>query len=90
MAWWDRELIRKLEDKDMRVLLYRRYVDDIVMVVRNAAAEESDKPRDENDMCFVQERANAIHPPIQVAFDCPSKHENVKMSVLDLEVCSAQ
>ena len=90
MAWWDRELIRKLEDKGMRVLLYRRYVDDIVMIVRNAAAEESDKPRDESNMCVVQETANTIHPSIQVTFDCPSKHENVKMPVLDLEVWPAQ
>ena len=61
MAWWDRELIRKLENKGMIVLLYTIYVDDIV---RSTAAEESDKPRDESDMCFVQESANTIHPSI--------------------------
>ena len=41
-------------------------------------------------MCFVQETASTIHPSIQVTFDCPSKHENVKMPVLDLEVWPAQ
>ena len=35
-------------------------------------------------MCVVQEVANTIHLSIEVTFDCPSKHEDLKMPVLDM------
>ena len=41
-------------------------------------------------MRIVQETANTVHPSIEVTFDCPSMHEDVKMPVLDLEVWPAQ
>ena len=88
MAWWDRQLIEKLEAAVMKVLLYKRkrYVDDIRLVVRNMVrGESSGKPREEANMCVVQEVANTIHPSIEVTFDCPSKNENLKMPVLDLK-----
>ena len=86
MAWWDRQLIEKLEAAGMKVLLYKRYVDDIILVVRNTVrGQSSSKPRDEANMCTVQEVANTIHPSIEVTFDCPSKHEDLKMPVLDLK-----
>ena len=47
--------------------------------------ESGDKPRDEANMCVVQEVANTIHPSIEVTYDCPSKHEDLKMPVLDLK-----
>ena len=88
MAWWDKQLIARLEARGMKMLLYKRYVDDIVLVVRNMVRDDSGKPRDESNMCMVQEVANTIHPSIEVTFDCPSKHEDIKMPVLDLKVWS--
>ena len=85
MAWWDRQLIQKLETKEMKVLLYLRYVDDIVMVNKNMK-DDGDKPRDEANMKIVQTIANTIHPSIEVTFDCPSLHDDQKMPVLDLKV----
>ena len=41
MSWWDRQLIEKLEATGMDVLLYKRYVDDIILKVRNLARNES-------------------------------------------------
>ena len=79
-------LIEKLEATGMKVLLYKRYVDDINLVVKNMVRDVSgDKPRDEANMCVVQEVANTIHPSVEVTFDCPSKHEDLKMPVLDLK-----
>ena len=70
----------------MKVLLYKRYVDDINLVVKNMVRDVSgDKPRDEANMYMVQEVANTIHPSVEVTFDCPSKHEDLKMPVLDLK-----
>ena len=34
MMWWDREFLRRLERQGIRVLLYKRYVDDITIVFR--------------------------------------------------------
>ena len=90
MAWWDKQLIKKLEEKGMRVLLYKRYVDDIILVVKNTVATECGRPRDESNMLIVQETANNIHTSIEVTFDCPSMHEDVKMPVLDLKVWPTQ
>ena len=51
----------------MKVLLYKRYVDDINLVVKNMVRDVSgDKPRDEANMCVVQEVANTIHPSVEV------------------------
>ena len=44
-----------------------RYVDDINIVVKNMTARvESDKPKDETNMLFVQQIATIIDPLIQV------------------------
>ena len=34
MMWWDREFLRRLERQGIRVLLYKRYVDDIIIVFK--------------------------------------------------------
>ena len=34
MRWWDRELLKKLEEVGMEVKMYERYVDDIDMCVK--------------------------------------------------------
>ena len=89
MVWWDRELIKRLEARGMKVLLYLRYVDDINIVVKNVSrstGSESLRPRDEANMLIVQEVANGIHPSIQVTIDYPSGHSDLKMPILDLKV----
>ena len=41
MTWWDKELLRKLEELNIEVLLYKRYVDDvnIIFVAPDAKTE---------------------------------------------------
>ena len=93
MVWWDQQMIKKLEANGMRVLLYLRYVDDIIVVVRDMSVNQDvggAQPRDETNMLKVQEVANTIHPSIQVTIDCPSRHEDAKMPVLDLKAWPTQ
>ena len=74
-------------------LLYLRYVDDIIVVVRDMSVNQDvggAQPRDETNMLKVQEVANTIHPSIQVTIDCPSRHEDAKMPVLDLKAWPTQ
>ena len=41
-------------------------------------------------MLIVQGVANTIHPSIQVTIDCPLRHEDAKMPVLDLKAWPTQ
>ena len=57
MVWWDQQMIKKLEANGMRVLLYLRYVDDIIVVVRDMSVNQDvggAQPRDETNMLKVQ------------------------------------
>ena len=53
----------------MRVLLYKRCVNEIILVVRNMVRYDSGNPRDEANMCMVQEAAKTINPSIEVTFE---------------------
>ena len=87
MCWWDEELIRRLQEKGMDVLLYKRLVDDINMLLRMAGVEGStSEPLDKQNMEFVKAVANEIHQSIQVTTDYPSKNPSNKMPILDLRV----
>ena len=35
MMWWEKEFLKKLEQQGVHVLLYKRYVDDIVLIMRS-------------------------------------------------------
>ena len=64
-------------------------MDDINIVVKNMSRltrSESLRPRDEANMRIVQKVPNGIHPSIQVTIDCPSRHSDLKMAILDLKV----
>ena len=83
------------------MLVYRRYVDDTVIlcnVINNGwsydknknemvYSEVSDELDDEvRTMNILSEIANSINPNIQMTTDFPSKHENSMMPVLDLNM----
>ena len=70
-------------------------VDHMIVIVKDMTKDqgvrsESGRPNDKGNMLTVQGVANTIHPSIQVTIDCPSKHTDVKMPVLDLNVWPAQ
>ena len=39
MTWWDKELLKKLEELAIDLILYKRYVDDIVITVKKIIEE---------------------------------------------------
>ena len=92
MAWWDREMIDKLEREGVEVLLYSRYVDDINTALRCSGSELHDAglPNDETNMQLFQRLANTIHPSIQVTIDYPTNHHDAKLPSLDLKLWTEQ
>ena len=88
MMWWDRELIRRLEEREIQVLLYQRYVDDVDHITRQRmigyeAEEEGEKEARANEE--VRSVADGIHESIQVTTDYPSKNPDKKIPMLDLK-----
>ena len=87
MCWWDEELMKRLNEKGMEVMLYKRLVDDINMVLRKREGDDDGQgPMDKRNMDFVQEVANEILQCIKVTTDYPSKNPASKMPILDLRV----
>ncbi|KAJ8021804.1 hypothetical protein HOLleu_39101 [Holothuria leucospilota] len=82
MIWWDREFKMKLAVEGINCLMYARYVDDILLVVESTSESCSDVGT-MGQLCVL---ANAIHPSIQVTYDCPNLNADGRMPVLDLKV----
>ena len=82
--------------------MYKRYVDDINIVVKSVSADTTyndgrivtmqnhdnnrTEPKDKHTMETLQQIANDIHPSIQLEIDVPSNHKDGKMPILDLKV----
>ena len=83
MVWWDRQFIRKVEDSNIPMELYARYVDDVNLAAIGVRpdSEENDK----HTMEELQKIANSIHPSIRVTIDYPNNHLNKRLPVLDVE-----
>ena len=88
LMWYDTQLKRKIEEKGAHILLYKRYVDDINMVIKVPSTEQQqeDVSLDEEWMVAVKDLGNGIHPSTQLTVDYPSKHEDKKVPILDLKV----
>ena len=81
MAWWDREMRKKMQDESVKVVVYKRYVDDINMIV-----EMCDDCEEEDVWRKIREAGNQIHESIQLEADFPSKHPDNKVPILDIKV----
>ncbi len=88
MVWWDRELKKRLQEKDLNFQLYSRYVDDGNIVIQKVAGtlNEEDGETEKRTMELVKEIANDIHSSIKVKVDYPSKHESKRLPMLDMEL----
>ncbi|PFX24331.1 hypothetical protein AWC38_SpisGene11044 [Stylophora pistillata] len=100
MVWWDRQMVKKLEENGVGLRAYKRYVDDINVVMNASAAgirfEEGSFSQDENleqnlkpdnrCMQLFQSIGNSIHPSIRLEVDYPSRHVDGKLPILDLKV----
>ena len=82
MIWYDNRLLDRLREENITVLMYKRYVDDINMVVQKSNQDDNEKTIMEK----VREIGNTIHSNIEIEVDYPEKHEDKKMPLLDLKV----
>ena len=101
MLTWDTKYLEKLKKLGVSLQLYRRYVDDIILLmnpIRNGwrydrnrnlltYSKTMDNVEDESrTMEILRQVADSIDPNIQFTTDSPSCHEDNCMPVLDLKV----
>ena len=88
MCEWDRQLIMEIEAEQMSVGLYKRYKDDVnvILEVEDADVTGGQENVDQNTMDKVKRIAETIDPSLKVTTDCCSNHESGKLPVLDLQV----
>ena len=84
MCWWDRQLIQLMNDQKLKPKIYKRYVDDINLIVEDM--ENKSKRSDENIMRKVRELANTVDENIKATFDYGSKYADGKLPMLDLKL----
>ena len=73
MSWWDGQLIVLLREEGMMAMLYRRYVDDINMMIAVELEGEINGPKDRYVMEKVKQIADTIHPSTKTTCDYGSK-----------------
>ena len=83
MCYWDKKLKQQLEENEINVILYKRYVDDIDIIVKDNNYEEKNEER---TMKNIQQYANSIETSIKTTIDYSSNYEDNKLPVLDLKV----
>ena len=81
MMWWDNQLQQRLRNEGIDLKLYKRYVDDINIIVKTTEAEN-----DKKIVEGIKVIGNNIHPSIQLEADFPSKYSDNKLPILDLKV----
>ena len=90
MTWWDKELLKKLDEIGIRPIMYKRYVDDIVIIVMAIEGEENEENEnelepDERTFRKIKEVGDRIHRSIQLTKEVPSDNGDKKLPVLDLK-----
>ena len=81
MMWWDRRMKEKLSEEGVSVQLYKRYVDDINIVLKTKKSEDEKETLEK-----VKSIGDRIHSSIQLEADYPAKYEDRKVPILDLKV----
>ena len=93
MLWWDKKFQEiSREKKQLEILFYKRYVDDINIIVKipegikNVEITEDIGDKDKMVMEIVKDIGNQIHESIEIEVDYPSNHRDQKLPILDLKV----
>lgn len=97
MIWWDRRFKDTAHTMGLQLHMYKRYVDDINIVMSVPAPEVTFRDvgirvagdvQDSNERCMqiVKAIADGIHPSIKVEVDHPSNHDDGKIPILDVKV----
>ena len=81
MCWWDKMMKKKLMEDGVNIQLYKRYVDDINIVIKTKKDES-----EESVMTKIKDIGDSIHNSIKLEADFPSRYEDQKVPILDLKV----
>ena len=81
MMWWDKQLRERLDEEGIDVCMYKRYVDDINVVVKTPSLTS-----DRDVINRIREIGDNIHKSIKLEADYPSNHSDGKVPILDLKV----
>ena len=79
-------MIVLLREAQMMTLLYKRYVDDINMLIAVELQEEIDGPKDRYVMEKVKTIADTIHPSTTTTCDYGSNYNDNKLPMLDVKM----
>ena len=82
MCWWDKQLIQRTSAENLHMELYKRYEDDINLVVNDFKTDTTDKEVIER----VSKIADLIDPSIRSTFDYGSKYADRRLPSLDLKL----
>ena len=86
MSWWDGQLVVLLRENGLFTLFYKRYEDDINLIIHATTEGTIEGPRDKCIMEKVREIANTIHSNIKATCDYGSNYSDGKLPVLDLKI----
>ena len=89
MVWWTKQFLSKMRERETALFLYKIYVDDINMLMHipndiDAKPLSPDEKEIESSK-RVEEVGNSIHHSIIVKADCPARHPDKKLPILDLK-----
>ena len=77
--------MKKLREIGIDPILYKRYVDDIVIIVMKIGDAEEEGRADERTIEKIREVGESIHRSIKLTKEVPSEKEDKKLPVLDLK-----
>ena len=81
MSWWDDQMRMKLEQNNIKTVMYKRYVDDINLIV------EVDEGTEDRELWNkIREIGDSIHESIQLEADYSDKYPDKKVPILDIKV----
>ena len=87
MCYWDKIFKKKLLDAEIIAKLYKRYKDDMNLLLENIKENgKNQKEKENNTMRECIAIANSIHPSIQVTGDIPTNYDDNRLPILDLRV----
>ena len=90
MMWWDRECLSRLHANGIVPNLYKRYVDDVNVVIDPPLQDNEDvdinEERDARTMKMFKDIGDTIHRSIKLEVDYPTNHEDGKVPILDLKI----
>ena len=86
MTWWDKELLKRLKELGIDPIIYKRYIDDIVIAVKKIIEESRQgEEDDETTMERIRTIGESIHQSIKLTKEVRSENEDRKLPVLDLK-----